>query len=156
MGAQTRAAGNTSAQEAYISSLTTSGALDEGSGFNRSFGAGETNDQYAARLEAWKNRGKAPTAPTTSLAPRPAAPAGAAGTTAGAPLAGLTAIDVGTGGAPQPTTGAVAGMGTGGMLEAEPDPMTGVASGSIGELRNLGRRTPPMDSYALAGLKKIY
>ena len=45
---------NSSAQEAFISSLTTSGALDEGSGFERAFGASETNDQYATRLAAWK------------------------------------------------------------------------------------------------------
>lgn len=45
---------NTAAQEAYISSLNTHGALNNNSGFTREFGRGETEDQYAARLEAWK------------------------------------------------------------------------------------------------------
>lgn len=150
----TKAAGNTAAQEAYISSLTTGGALDAGSGFNRSFGAGETNEQYKARLEAWKNRGKTSTTPPT--APRPASAPTASSTTE-APLAGLTAIDVGTGGAQTSQTGAIAGMGgMGGMLEPEPASPTGVLSDSISALRALGRRTPPMDTYALAGLKRIY
>lgn len=158
MGAQTKAAGNTSAQEAYISSLKTGGALDSGSGFSRSFGKGETNEQYAARLEAWKNSKKTPTASTPTASAPAAAPRPAAGLTPSpapeAPLAGLTAIDVGVGGQQTPQTGAVTGMG--GMMEAEPVPMTGVASGAVGQLRNLGRRTPPIESYALAGLRKIY
>ena len=31
-----------------------------------------------------------------------------------------------------------------------------VASSAMGALRNLGKRTLPMDSYALAGLRKVY
>lgn len=82
---------NTSAQEAYISSLTTSGALDAGSGFDANFGQGESNDAYAARLNAWKGSqqpgagGAAPggglgggaAAPGSGMmAPAPATPAG--------------------------------------------------------------------------------
>ena len=86
--------------------------------------------------------------------PAPSAPRTAGAPTGEAPLAGLTALDVGTQTPQTPQSGAVAGMG--GMMEPEPPSPIGVATGGIGELRNLGRRTPPMESYALAGLRKIY
>jgi hypothetical protein len=48
---------NTAEQEAFISSLNTHGALDSGSGFNGTFGEGETNDQFAARLASFQSGG---------------------------------------------------------------------------------------------------
>lgn len=110
---------------------------------------------------AFKKKAPAPAAP--SPRPAPAAPKPAPKPAAAAPpppveapLAGLTAIDVGTTSTQQaPAAPQVEGMGMG-MMEPEPPSPTGVESGMIGQLRALGRRSPPIDTYALAGLKKIY
>ena len=137
-GKSTKAAGNTLAQEGFISSLNTSGALDEGSGFERKFGASETNPEYAARLEAWKNRGKGG-GPMGALA-------------AAAPVA---AVD-------QP---APMGMNApGGTTATSSQPSIGQSGGGgpvdlpvVNALRpGLGSRIPPELYSALAGLKRIY
>ena len=97
---------------------------------------------------AFKKKAPAPAA-------APARPAPAAPPPVDAPLAGLTAIDVGTSTSQQAPPQAAGGMGMG-MMEPEPPSPTGVESGMIGQLRALGRRSLPMESYALAGLKKVY
>ena len=105
------------------------------------------------------NEDAAPAAPLTPVAPPPApvatpepvtAPAGPTGApfpiTAGAetPAPVTQAASAGLAGAtPFMGGGDEGGGGT-------------VASTAMGALRNLGRRTLPMDSYALAGLRKIY
>ena len=100
-----------------------------------------------------------PPAPKAAAVPAPRAPAAPVMPPApavNAPLAGLTAITAGTGTETQQAPAPQAAGGMGMMMEPEPPSPTGVASGSIGALRALGRRSLPMDTYALAGLKKIY
>ena len=139
------------------SSSMTRGALNAGSGFNTAHDPNETANQYTDRLEAWKKSKGLPldvSSPAKAPAPAVAPQASSAAASVEAPMAGLTAIDPGT--SQTQASGMAMGGAGGTMLEPGPDPMTGVASGALGQLRNLGRRTPPMDTYALAGLKKIY
>lgn len=117
---------NSAAQEAFISSLNTSGALDAGSGFDRAFGAGETNDQYSARLEAWK-KSKTGAKPSTPSAP-PAAPSAGGGGAVAAP--------------PAASEGAAPAMqGLMGAMES-PD-QTAVLSGANALKQGLGQRIYP-------------
>lgn len=93
-----------------------------------------------------------PAAAPQAAATTPLAPATAPAPT-DAPMAGLTAI------APEPATASsmpMLGGGGGAMLEPEPPAPMGVATTALGQLRNLGRRTPPMSQYAFSGLKDIY
>ena len=129
-GKSTRAAGNTAVQEQFISGLNTSGALDEGSGFSRGFGQGETNEQYAARLEAWKgNKGGG----------------GGAASPAAAAMGGLSAA--GPTGAATQSQADVSMSGGGGPVDLP----------AVNAIRpGLGSRIPPELYSALAGLKRIY
>ena len=128
---------NTGTQEKYISSLNTSGALDEGSGFDANFGQGETNEQYAARLEAWKgSRGGSSAGGGGGLAAGPSAAIGA--------LGGLQAASGAAPAQAQPTIGE---SGAGGPVDLP----------AVGALRQgLGQRMYPELYSALAGLKRIY
>ena len=126
-GKSTKAAGNTASQEAFISKLNTSGALDEGSGFARAFQPSETESQYEARLEAWK---KGKTGGAAAPAPAPAANASmkAIASVAGGGDAPSESVDSGGGGAISPGIG--------------PSIMAGIT-------KALGRRIPPSNAFVL-------
>lgn len=127
----------------------------------------------SAGVEGWNNidRDEAPAtrrvapAPTPTPAPRPApvaptprpAPAPSTTTTVAtteAPLAGLTAISPGSETIQMPGTEQTVDTGDGEITP--PQPVTGVASQAIGQLRALGRRTFPMSSAVFTGLRSIY
>jgi len=127
-GSSTAKAGNTAEQEKFISGLNTAGALDSGSGFERKFGQGETNEQYSARLEAWKNKGRA----------------GGGGTT---PTSATAAVEGLQGAGAGPGQANVSMSGGGGPVDLP----------AVGTLRQgLGNRIYPDLASALAGLKRIY
>ena len=133
-GKSTEAAGNTLGQEKFISGLQTEGALDENSGFQRAFGKGETESQYAKRLEAWKGK--------------------KGGATGGQPSQGgaLTALQAGPAAAPEGAgLGAAEGMDMGAATGMPINlPMMGALK------QGLGNRIYPELYSALAGLKRIY
>ena len=143
--------------EDTLKGFMTQGALNPGSGFDRTIGVGGTEQELLNRLEAWKkskgiasSTGGAPT-PTPRAAPSaPALPPQIEG-----PLAGLTAVAPDTEKMDMPTLSAGSGGG-GATMMAEMAPMTGVASEALGQLRALGRRSPPMNTASFAGLKRLY
>lgn len=138
--------------ENLLKGFMTQGALNPGSGFDRTWGVGQTEGEVLGRLNDWKrSRGIEDPSAAKPAAPSPVP---AAVPPVSAPLAGLTAISAGTstqGGAPSMGS-TVSGSG---MLEPSDSAMS-VATDALGQLRNLGRRTLPVEGYALASLKKIY
>lgn len=128
---------NTAAQEKFISGLTTAGALDSGSGFDANFGRGESNDAYAARLEAWKgNKGGGS-----------GAGGGGGGVTGGAAAAGLAAASPDAKASVAQAQSTIGTSEMGGPVELP----------AINALRSgLGTRIYPQATMALAGLGRAY
>lgn len=125
---------NTKGQESFISTLNTKGALNKGSGFDRAFGAGESNDAYKARLAAFQGGG---------------APGGGGGIGGGSAMPGSMA-GLNTVVTPPPSQGtssdslnALMGSGGGGDVGG------GLLGDTNGLLRSLGRRMVPADPLTL-------